>query len=56
MKASLALAALMILLGAGCATTERQTVKQSPAHVPLVGADVCAELAPGARGKRDCAT
>ena len=51
MKASLALAALMFVLGAGCATTERQTVEQSPAICGFVGADVCAELKPGARGE-----
>ena len=49
MKALLALAAVMVLLGAGCATTKRQTVEQSPAICGFVGADVCVELKPGAR-------
>jgi hypothetical protein len=51
MKACLALAAVMVLLGTGCATTERQTVDQSPAICGFVGEDVCRELTPGARGE-----
>ena len=51
MKAILALGAAVVLLGAGCATTKRQTVEQSPAICGFVGADVCVELTPGARGE-----
>src|SRR5262245_54831925 len=49
MKAFLALAAGIILLGAGCATTERQAIQQSPAICGFVGADLCQELKPGAK-------
>lgn len=49
MKALLALAALMVVLGTGCAATKRQTVQQSPVICQLFGEDVCAQLKPGAR-------
>ena len=49
MKAFLALAAVMVLLGAGCTTTMQRTVEQSPAICGFLGADVCVELKPGAR-------
>jgi hypothetical protein len=51
MKAFLALAAVSVLLGTGCATTERRTVEQSPAICGFFGEDVCHELKPGARGE-----
>jgi hypothetical protein len=51
MKAFLALAAGIVLLGAGCATTERQAVRQSPAICGFLGEDVCQELQPGAKGE-----
>jgi hypothetical protein len=51
MRAFLALAAGMVLLGAGCATTKRQTVQQSPAICGFLGDDVCNELKPGAEGE-----
>jgi hypothetical protein len=54
MKASPALAAVMFLLGAGCTTTVQRTVDQSPAICGFLGADLCAERKPGARGKRAC--
>ncbi len=49
MKAFLALAAVMLLLGAGCATTVRQTAEQSPIICGFLGANLCAELKPGAK-------
>lgn len=51
MKACLALAAVIVVLGAGCATTQRQTVQQSPAICGFLGSDVCQELKPGAEGE-----
>ena len=51
MKACLALAAVSVVLGTGCATTERRTVEQSPAICVFLGEDVCHELEPGARGE-----
>ena len=51
MKACLALAAVSVVLGTGCATTERRTVEQSPAICGFLGADVCDQLKPGARGE-----
>jgi hypothetical protein len=51
MRAGLALAAGIIVLGAGCATTERQAVQQSPAICGFMGADVCREIQPGAKGE-----
>ncbi len=51
MKAFLALGAVMVLLGAGCATTERQTAEQAPVICGFLGADLCAELQPGAKGE-----
>ena len=51
MRAFLALTAVMVWLGAGCATTKRQTVEQSPAICGFVGQDVCAALKPGAEGE-----
>ncbi len=49
MKASLALATVMLLVGAGCTTTVRRTVEQSPAICGFLGADVCDQLKPGER-------
>jgi hypothetical protein len=46
-----ALAALMLLLGASCTATVQRTVEQSPAICGFLGADLCAELEPGARGE-----
>jgi hypothetical protein len=49
MKASTALAAVVLLLGAGCAATVKRTAEQSPVICGFVGADLCAELKPGAK-------
>jgi hypothetical protein len=49
MKALLALVPGILVLGAGCATTQRQAVRQSPAICGFLGADVCQELQPGAK-------
>ena len=49
MKASFMLAAVIALLGAGCATTVKRTAGQSPIICGFVGADLCAELGPGAK-------
>jgi hypothetical protein len=49
MKALLALAAVAVLLGAGCATTQRQAIRQSPAVCAFVGQDLCRELQPGGK-------
>ena len=49
MKASLALATVMLLLGAGCTATMQRTVEQSPAICGFLGSDLCAELKPGAK-------
>ena len=49
MKASLALATVMLLVGAGCTTTVRRTVEQSPAICGFLGADLCDQLKPGER-------
>jgi hypothetical protein len=51
MRAFVALAGVIVLLGAGCATTKRQTVKESPAICGFLGDDVCNELKPGAEGE-----
>jgi hypothetical protein len=42
---------VLIVLGAGCTATVPRTVEQSPAICGFLGADVCAELRPGARGE-----
>jgi hypothetical protein len=47
MKTALALAAVAILLGAGCTTTLKRTAEQSPAICGFLGADVCEQLKPG---------
>ena len=49
MKALLALAAVSVLLGAGCTTTVQRTAEPSPVVCGFLGADLCAELKPGAR-------
>ena len=49
MKAFLALGAVMVLLGAGCTTTVQRTAEQSPVICGFLGADLCAELQPGAK-------
>jgi len=49
MRALVALAAVTVLLGSGCGTTQRQTVKQSPTICGFLGADLCQQLQPGAR-------
>jgi hypothetical protein len=49
MKASYATAAMMLLLGAGCGTTVKRTAEQSPVVCGFLGADLCAELAPGTK-------
>ena len=51
MKAILALGAAMVLFGAGCLTTKRQTVEQSPAICDSWGRMSEWEPAPGARGE-----
>jgi hypothetical protein len=51
MKAFPALATVIVLLGAGCATTQRQRVEQTPAICGFMGEEVCRELRPGARGE-----
>jgi Protein of unknown function (DUF3313) len=51
MRTVFALAAVILVLVAGCATSERRTVEQSPAICGFVGADVCHELQPGARAE-----
>jgi hypothetical protein len=51
MKAFRVLAAGIIFLGAGCATTKQQAVQQSPTICGFLGADVCQELQPGAKGE-----
>jgi hypothetical protein len=49
MKSILTLAAVIALLEAGCATTERQRAETSPVVCGFLGADACRELRPGAR-------
>jgi hypothetical protein len=49
MKGLLALAAVTVLLGAGCAATQQQATQQSPAVCGFVGEDLCRELQPGAK-------
>ncbi len=49
MKAFPALAAVMLLLGVGCATTVQRTVERSPAICGFLGAEVCEQLQPGER-------
>jgi hypothetical protein len=49
MKAGLALAAVIAVLGTGCATTVRRTVEQSPAICGFLGTEVCDKLQPGAK-------
>jgi hypothetical protein len=39
----------MVLLGAACTTTVRRTAEQSPIICGFVGANLCAELQPGAK-------
>ena len=51
MRAFPILGTLMLLLGAGCTTTVQRTVEQSPAICGFLGADLCAELQPGAKGE-----
>jgi hypothetical protein len=51
MRASPVLVTVLIVLGAGCTATVPRTVEQSPAICGFLGADVCAELRPGARGE-----
>ena len=51
MKVSLALTALMLLLGAGCTTTVQRTVERSPGVCGFLGADVCDQLTPGEQGE-----
>jgi hypothetical protein len=51
MKAFLALGAVTVLLGAGCTTTVQRTAEQSPVICGFLGADLCAELQPGAKGE-----
>ena len=51
MKAFLALGAVVVLLGAGCTTTVQRTAEQSPVICGFLGADLCAELQPGAKGE-----
>jgi Protein of unknown function (DUF3313) len=48
MRTVLGLAAVILLLVAGCATTERMTVTEQPAICGFLG-DVCHELKPGAK-------
>jgi hypothetical protein len=51
MRASPILVAVLLLLGAGCATTVQRTAEPSPAICGFLGADLCAELQPGAKGE-----
>jgi hypothetical protein len=51
MKTFFAVAVGIILLGTGCAATQRQAVEESPAICGFLGADVCRELQPGAKGE-----
>jgi hypothetical protein len=47
MKAGVALVAVVVVLGAGCTTTVKRTVEQSPAICGFLGEDVCDRLKPG---------
>jgi len=51
MKASRVLAAVMICLGTGCTSTVRRPAERSPVICGFLGADLCAELQPGAKGE-----
>jgi hypothetical protein len=51
MKGFLALGAMIVLVWAGCATTLQRKVEPSPAICGFLGADVCDQLEPGARGE-----
>jgi len=51
MRTVVGLAAVILLLVAGCATTERMTVKESPAACAFLGEDTCDHLKPGAKGE-----
>ena len=50
MKTTVGLAAMMVLLVMGCATTHRIAVKDEPGICTFLG-EVCHELQPGARGE-----
>ena len=51
MKGSLALAAALLVLGTGCTTAVQRTAETSPVVCGFLGADLCAELQPGAKGE-----
>ena len=51
MRASPVLVAVLLLLGAGCTTTVQRTAERSPVICGFLGADLCAELQPGAKGE-----
>jgi len=42
---------MVLLLAAGCATTEQVAVKDQPAVCGFLGADVCQQLKPGEKGE-----
>ncbi len=50
MKTVLGLGAVILLLAAGCATTQRQKVEEQPAICAFLG-EACSELKPGASGE-----
>jgi hypothetical protein len=51
MRASRVLVAVLLLLGGGCTSTVQRTAERSPVICGFLGADLCAELQPGARGE-----
>ena len=51
MRASSVLVAVLVVLGAGCTTTVQRTTERSPVICGFLGADLCAELQPGAKGE-----
>ena len=51
MRPTLASMAVILVLMTGCATTQRETVQQTPAICGFLGEEVCHDLTPGAKGE-----
>lgn len=51
MKIFLGIAAMVVLVVTGCATTEQVAVQDQPAVCGFLGADVCRQLTPGQEGE-----
>ena len=53
MKIFLGIAAMVVLVVTGCATTEQVAVQDQPAVCGFLGADVCRQLTPGQEGEAE---